>query len=354
VIARLERSGACRRIVWADPDNRYSRALADGAPDTPTSKRAYAGFFSSASTFSLALGQQFTPGQLRGYYIDMRIKAETPSWPPSLMPPPESRLHVAAIQWALGSYERYLAGEGEEWLASALSCADELLELQEVSGRLAGGWVHSEAFKHTFSLQPPWLSSMAQGEGASLLARMFAETGEERYAEAARRALLPLELDSADGGVRAWLGDRSFPEEYPTDPPSFVLNGGMFTIWGLYDVGIGLAEPETLAAFEEVVDTLAANLHRWDLGYWSRYDLFPHPVPNIASSFYHDLHLKQLRAMQTLAPRPEILAMAERWEGYIASAFNRRHAFARKALFRILVPRNRLLAGRLPSSLRRF
>jgi heparosan-N-sulfate-glucuronate 5-epimerase len=324
--------------------------MTDGATASRTSKRSQAGFFSSVSSFSLPAGERVEPGKVRGYYIDMRIKADAPRWPPPEAIAPAEDLYVAAIQWGLGSYERYLAGEGERWLALARQCADELVGRQEPGGPLAGGWMHRREFDHTFALRAPWLSAMAQGEGASLLVRMFGETHDERYAEAARRALRPLTVDTGTGGVRAALDGRAFPEEYPTHPPSFVLNGGMFAMWGLYDVGVGLRESGTLAEFEAAVDTLAMNLHRWDLGYWSRYDLFPHPVPNVASSFYHDLHINQLRSMHLLAPRSELLATAERWEGYAASARNRRRAFAQKGLFRLLVPRNRALARRLPWS----
>lgn len=325
--------------------------------DNPTSgqyrSRVVTGFFSSAASLSLPMGDRVVAGKVEGYYIDMRVKAPEPHWPLPLLAGTERPLHVGATQWGLGCYERYLAGEGEAWLHAVCDCADELIATQEQDGLLKGGWLHGRPLAHTFPLNPPWLSGMAQGEGASLLVRLFLKTGVERYAEAARRALLPLALDVADGGVRALLRGRSFPEEYPTTPPSFVLNGGMFAMWGLYDVGVGLDEPDVLATFHDAVDTLAVNLYRWDLGYWSRYDLFPHPVPNVASSFYHDLHIKQLQVTNLLAPRPELAETAERWLDYETSPLNRGRAFAGKALFRMIVPRNRLLAHRLPwSSLR--
>jgi hypothetical protein len=283
---------------------------------------------------------------VRGYYIDLRIKPETPVWPPRGLGSPETRLHVAAIQWGLGCFERYLAGDGQQWLDCARACADDLVTLQQPDG----AWQHHQSFSHTFPLRPPWVSAMAQGEGASLLVRAHQETGEDRYADAARRALLPLERDGAHGGAHALIdGDRWFPEEYPTDPPSFVLNGAIFAMWGLYDVGVGLDDAPVRAAFEAAVDMLADNLHRWDLGFWSRYDLFPHPVPNIASSFYHDLHINQLRAMHLLSPRPRFAEVADRWARRTDEPLARRRAFAQKALFRILVPRSRL-ARHLPWS----
>src|SRR4029077_6279457 len=134
---------------------------------------------------------------------------------------------------------------------------------------------------------------------------MHLETGDDRYADAARRALEPLGVDSSEGGVRALLDGRPWPEEYPTSPPSYVLNGAMFAIWGVRDVGLGLDDRAARETFDELVNTLAESLHRWDLGYWSRYDLSPHPTINVASSFYHNLHINQLRAMNLLAPRPQ-------------------------------------------------
>jgi heparosan-N-sulfate-glucuronate 5-epimerase len=113
---------------------------------------------------------------------------------------------------------------------------------------------------------------------------------------------------------------------------------------------VALDDAPAREAFEQAVDTLAENLHRWDVGYWSRYDLFPHPVLNVASSFYHNLHINQLRAMNRLAPRPALAATADRWALNAASAAARRHALARKVLFRIVVPRNISIARRLPWS----
>jgi hypothetical protein len=308
-------------------------------------QRKYAGFFSSAATFALPLGEQFDARTVRGYYIDMRVKADAPTWSGA-----DPWLYVVPAQWALGCFERYIAGEGEVWLAAAIERAQELVERQIQDGPQAGGFLHRRPLRHTFALDPPWISAMAQGEVASLLVRVFLETREQRYAEAARRALLPLAVDTVAGGVRAMLDGRPFPEEYPTQPPSFVLNGGIFAMWGLHDVGLALDDAPARIAFDQAVDMLAENIARWDLGYWSRYDLFPHPLVNVASSFYHDLHINQLRAMHRLAPRPQLAETADRWQRYAESSRCRRRAFARKALFRMFVPRNNWLSKRLPWS----
>lgn len=313
--------------------------------------REFGNFFSSAKDFPLLPGPNLEPGRVRGYPIDLRLKARLPGWPPPWLDGPRGRLIVNVCQWGLGSYERHLAGEGERWLEWAHAAGEHLLDRQvRESGPHDGGWRHHEAYHHTFPLPPPWLSAMAQGQGASLLVRLHLETGDERYAEAARRALLPLRVPSTSGGVAAQLDGGPFVEEYPTQPPSYVLNGAIFTIFGVYDVWKGLGDDDAGALFEELVDTLARSIHRWDTGWWSRYDLFPHPVPNIASSAYHLLHVSQLEALSALVPRRELEHTVGRFRRYGASAFAARRAFAAKALFRVVVPRNVAVARRLPWS----
>ncbi len=318
--------------------------------------KPYSNFFGSAGTMRLPVGSNVRPGELGGYHIDFSLKPEAaPSWPPEWVVR-EARggdfLEVMTIQWlaqwGLGCFERHLNDHGEHWLRSALDAARFLVSRQAKDGPLAGAWFNRRPMIHTFHLDPPWISAMAQGEGASLLVRAYGATRDESFADAARLALGPLRVPTAEGGVRTCLGDGFFLEEYPTQPSSCVLNGGIFALWGLYDVAVGLSDDVARSEFDSGVDTLAANIDRWDTGSWSRYDLFPFRIPNVASAAYHVLHVNQLRAMQRIAPRPPFAVVSERFEGYMRSRAKRAGAFARKAAFRILVPRNRLLARRSP------
>jgi heparosan-N-sulfate-glucuronate 5-epimerase len=307
-----------------------------------TAKRSAAGFFSTARTFFLPIGERIEPERVRGYPIDMRAKARTADWQNAELQ--LEQLHINAIQYGLGCHERWLAGEGDQWLDAAVSVGGYLVSQQDSSG----AWWHRRRLMHTYDLRPPWASGLAQGEGASLLVRLALQTGRSEFAAAARLALLPLYTPVAERGVGGNLDGSPWPEEYPTTPQSHVLNGAIFALWGLRDVAVGLGDERAAAEFGGGVDSLAANLHRYDTGYWSLYSLFPHPVPNVASSFYHALHVTQLEAMNRVAPRPEFERTRERWQGYSESPRCRRTAFASKAVFRLLVPRNRLLAHRLP------
>jgi heparosan-N-sulfate-glucuronate 5-epimerase len=305
-----------------------------------------------SADFGQPLGSFVGVGSVRGYYIDLRVKAIRSDWPGAWQWAPGEQSWIPLAQIGLGAHERWLAGDGEEWLALARSIGDMMTANQVEGGARDGAWEQGFDLPHTYDLRAPWISAMAQGEGASLLVRLHLATGEDRYAAAALRAIAPLAVPVEEGGTSALLDGRPFPQEYPTSPPSFVLNGGMFAMWGLYDVGLGLGQSAAAAAFEDAVDTLAATVHRWDTGRWSLYDLYPHPIPNWSSFAYHQLHASQLRAMAALSPRLELTATAERFERYSESTANRVLATAHKATFRLLVPRNQRLARLMPGGRR--
>jgi hypothetical protein len=294
---------------------------------------------------------------VRAYPIDLRSKAPVPRWPPHWLEVPGSHRFIRIAQWGLGAYERYLAGEGDEWLAVLEPAVEYLLSNQVPSGSRQGAWLEPLSSRHTFPIDGPWASAMAQGECASLLVRCYLETGREQLAQAAVLGLRPLYVPTAQGGVAARLDGHSFPEEYPTARPSFVLNGAMFALWGAHDVWRGLQDEGAKEQFLAGTDMLAQNLPRWDLGYWSRYDLHPHCAPlnlgslrNVASSSYHQLHINQLRAYHLMEPRPELKATAERFEDYARHRANRLRAYLHKAAFRVCVPARPRFSRGLPQA----
>jgi hypothetical protein len=310
----------------------------------PASPRSDAGFWSSAKSFFLPVGPHLDPAAVRGYPIDLRVKARSADAVPR---DTGDFLHVASTQFALGCYEHWLATGREAWLSSALAVANDLIDEQDPDG----SWYHRDPFPHTFELKPPWASGLVQGQAASLFVRLFLETGDARLGEAADNALAPLRRTQSDGGVLGDLNGEPWLEEYPTTPQSHVLNGEIFALWGVRDVAVGLGSDAQRRFYDAAAASLVSNLRRFDTGSWSLYALYPHPIRNRASSFYHALHINQLSAQQLLDPHPEVEATTLRWRRYAQSRRSRSAAFAWKAAFRILVPRNPI-GARLTSWLR--
>jgi hypothetical protein len=196
---------------------------------------------------------------------------------------------------------------------------------------------------HTFPLNPPWYSSLAQGEAISFLVRAARVLDRSELFELAARTARPL-LD-LDSPLVALTPEGPVLQEYPTEPPSHVLNGWIFSLWGLYDLSRwGVSPDRTLTeaaeAFVSGAAALAARIARYRTAVnWSLYDLYPHPLPNVASPFYHRLHVEQLRRQQELHPDPRIAALALEWGRAAAAPAALAVAFARKAAFRVSRPR---------------
>lgn len=290
---------------------------------------------SDAVFHPLGLGAHIDPARPRGYYIDLRAKADDAAWPPTWFEAPAGHIAIAVAQWGLACHERFVSGEGERWLEGALAAGRELLETQEPDGR----WLDPRPYPHTLRMPPHWPSAMAQGQAASLLVRLQAKTDDGRFREGAVGALRPFAVPADQGGVLARLGEGPFFEEYPTQPPSYVLNGGIFALFGAHDVAAGLGDDEAARTFADGVRALGANIGRWDTGRWSRYDLYPHPVVNVATLGYHRLHIAQLRALHLLNPELRLDDIAERFERYERSRLRRAEALARKVVFRLVVRR---------------
>ena len=69
---------------------------------------------------------------------------------------------------------------------------------------------------------------------------------------------------------------------------------------GRYDFFLATKEKAAQELFDCAVETLRKNLDRYDLGFWSLYELSGTRLPMVASPFYHQLHVTQLRLMHRL------------------------------------------------------
>ncbi len=182
---------------------------------------------------------------------------------------------------------------------------------------------------------------MAQGEAASFLVRAADVLGTNALRDAAGRAVVC--LTEANTALVAITEDGPVLQEYPTDPPAHVLNGWIFGLWGLYDAalaGPNWVADQAMAAFEDGVATLARRLPKYQLpGGWSRYDLVAAKHINVASPFYHHLHIQQLTALARLVDVPVFGRTAVEWQRARRNPVTFANAIAGKLSFRSRRPR---------------
>ena len=268
-------------------------------------------------------GEFFDGEEPRGYFIDFRAKTRAVS-----AQSPATLLPADLAQLALGWWDCALAGD-----ASAPAGFDAAAALLETQGRERDGellWPYAVPVPK-YGLEPPWCSALAQGQAASVFVRAHMRSGDERFAVAARKAIAPL-LPTSTSGLLVVTVDGVVPEEAPSDPPSLILNGWIYALWGLWDVAVGLGDSDCRRVLEDSARCLQRSLARYDVGWWSRYSLYPHPRPDLAKPFYHRLHVDQLDVLYRLLGYPEFLETARRWAGY--DTLSRRLAvLAQKALF---------------------
>ncbi|NXS35689.1 GLCE epimerase, partial [Pomatostomus ruficeps] len=190
-----------------------------------------------------------------------------------------------------------------------------------------GGWPImvtrklGEGFK---ALEPGWYSAMAQGQAMSTLVRAYLLTKEPAFLGAALRATAPYKLPAERRGVKAVFMERhDWYEEYPTSPSSFVLNGFVYSLIGLYDLKETAGEKlgrEARLLYERGMASLKAMLPLFDTGSGTVYDLrhfMLGTAPNLARWDYHTTHINQLQLLATIDDAPIFREFAKRWKSYL-------------------------------------
>jgi heparosan-N-sulfate-glucuronate 5-epimerase len=244
---------------------------------------------------------------------------------------------IAIAQWGLANYNIFCETRYESRRKNALKAADWLAANLEQNSQGLWVWNHHFDWEYRDTLKAPWYSGLAQGQGVSLLLRTCAEAPSQNYLEAARRAFVPLTKPIREGGVLFEDDEKNlWIEEYIVDPPTHILNGFIWALWGVFDFWLALTDSTARQVYERGVQTLFHNLVSYDTGYWSLYELSGTRLKMLASPFYHRLHITQLRVMANLAGDRCFADFADRWQNYANRPANRVRALVEKSVFKLL------------------
>ena len=100
-------------------------------------------------------------------------------------------------------------------------------------------------------------------------------------------------------------------EEYPLAKPACILNGFIYALFGVFDFYKKTGNDEAKKLWVKGITTLKHNLEKYNLGCWSRYDLFD-GMP--ATPFYNTVHVKQLNALFDITADQFFKEYSNRWD----------------------------------------
>lgn len=290
-----------------------------------------------------------TADELGGYYMLFAEKADyAGAYDPSGIPLLDYHGHIgmqynpiAIAQYGLGNYNLVrhgLPAKGEDITRRQkfLLTADWLCDHLEPNADGLAVWNHHFDWEYRETLKAPWYSALAQGQGISVLIRAWKELSDPRYLDAAHRAIASFYKPVSEGGIAFTDDNRDlWFEEYIVSPPTHILNGFIWAAWGVYDYFLATKDDAAQICFSRAVKTLLHNLDRYDLGFWSLYEQSGTRLPMVASTFYHRLHIVQLRIMYRLTGEKHFSEVADRWENYTHSRIHRTRALCYKAAFKL-------------------
>jgi len=249
------------------------------------------------------VGKNISTLEILGYYNDLTNKLDY-DYPLNSYGVPITKMDddtliefpIAIFQYGLANYEKYLETSNIEYFEQAKKCA--LWGVNNLDND--GGW-------DTFGYINNHLkySSMAQSEGISLLIRINKLVESFEISEAIHRAYNKMITDINELGTMSIIGkDIVFYEYMYAD---LVLNGWIFTIFGIYDYYLYTKNDSVLDFFLKCFSSLENNIDRFNNGEWSLYSL----DGKYASGFYHNLHIELIKALIVIKPSEKFSEVLE-------------------------------------------
>lgn len=185
-----------------------------------------------------------------------------------------------------------------------------------------------------YGIKKPWYSALAQGEAVSVLCRAHLLTKDESYLKIAEDAIKPFFVEVKNGGLLNYFNSIPIYEEYPSPIKTVgVLNGFMFSLFGLYDLYLVSESYNAKKLFELGIDSLKKLLSFYDTGYWVRYFIFDYPESYVASFTYISIMYEQLRALYYITDESIFLNYSIKWERYSKNPFNKLKALTKKITY---------------------
>jgi len=193
------------------------------------------------------------------------------------------------------------------YLARAEAQAQRLIDRRILVG---DAWFHPNDFVF-HEMRPPWCSALGHGVSLKLFTALYRVTGKPLYQQAARGTFASFLrrgpsrspwIVSVDGSGYLWL------QEYPSVPPDPVLNGHIYSAYGLYDYYQLTHDERALQLFNGAVTTVLRYASWFRQPAWISFYRFSHRV---AWAHYHQTHIRQFLTLYTLTGKTPLARLAD-------------------------------------------
>lgn len=224
---------------------------------------------------------------------------------------------ITVAQYGLFKLQEFAQNRDDDSLQIVRKTARWLADnFQDWQGDI-GAWVYDFDLDF-YGPKAPWISGMAQGQGISFLLRVYQILPEDRFLKITQHAYRAFLYPVSEGGVVSHFPDGALIfEEFPTEPPSQVLNGHIFALLGIYDFGEFWHDKAAQELFNMAANGLKKNLVRYDTGYWNLYDL--HPTHRLAAPMYIRVHVQLLTILAELTGEAYFQKIAFKWKNYLTN-----------------------------------
>lgn len=227
---------------------------------------------------------------------------------------------ITVIQYALMNYDLYLKHNFEQkhldiffncvsWLESRLEPFKDAMVIKNMHDI-------------QYNLSDGWISGMVQGQAISVFLRAFQVMNNQKYLDIAENIYKSFSYNVEEGGFRRFDNENCiWFEEYPTQQPSYVLNGFIYTMFGILDLYRVTKKTEVIELWNLCINTLEKNLHKYDLFYWSVYDQLKRQL--VSYYYQKNVHIPLMKIMYLLTNKQIFDHYASKWENNIYNPFHR-------------------------------
>lgn len=166
----------------------------------------------------------------------------------------------------IANYQAFLFTKEQRYYTTFMKWANHFVERQN-----DGKWEWSIDVPAR-GIKAPWISGLSQSVGISLLLRAYQSTHDEKYLNAATKAMKWLALPISKDGVAMYTDEGTWFEEYPNKAdPSHVLNGHIWALFGIWDYYRVTGDPKAKELFDNGIKVIKATINHYDTGFWVVY-----------------------------------------------------------------------------------